>query len=105
SSRRRHTRFSRDWSADVCSSDLCAAPMDGFMACLESTPARHRILPRFERAQMLTRLTAHFHNHLPQLIIFDLDGTLVDSVPDLEIGRASCRGSGTLSVGGGGGRR
>lgn len=32
---------------------------------------------------MLTRLVKHFHNHLPQLIIFDLDGTLVDSVPDL----------------------
>src|SRR5690606_41206392 len=26
SSRRRHTRFSRDWSSDVCSSDLC--PLD-----------------------------------------------------------------------------
>src|SRR5690606_39580249 len=25
SSRRRHTRFSRDWSSDVCSSDLSAA--------------------------------------------------------------------------------
>src|SRR5690606_39525644 len=25
SSRRRHTRFSRDWSSDVCSSDLQAA--------------------------------------------------------------------------------
>src|SRR5690606_40153203 len=25
SSRRRHTRFSRDWSSDVCSSDLTAA--------------------------------------------------------------------------------
>src|SRR5690606_39541330 len=25
SSRRRHTRFSRDWSSDVCSSDLPAA--------------------------------------------------------------------------------
>src|SRR5436309_6629886 len=25
SSRRRHTRFSRDWSSDVCSSDLCNA--------------------------------------------------------------------------------
>src|SRR5690606_39827086 len=25
SSRRRHTRFSRDWSSDVCSSDLCIA--------------------------------------------------------------------------------
>src|SRR5690606_40231260 len=27
SSRRRHTRFSRDWSSDVCSSDL-ASPAD-----------------------------------------------------------------------------
>src|SRR5690606_6726004 len=27
SSRRRHTRFSRDWSSDVCSSDL--QPIDG----------------------------------------------------------------------------
>src|SRR5579883_1104990 len=26
SSRRRHTRFSRDWSSDVCSSDLAEAP-------------------------------------------------------------------------------
>src|SRR5690606_39681918 len=26
SSRRRHTRFSRDWSSDVCSSDLTAGP-------------------------------------------------------------------------------
>ena len=34
---------------------------------------------------MLTRLVKHFHNHLPQLIIFDLDGTLVDSVPDLAV--------------------
>src|SRR5690606_12767533 len=29
SSRRRHTRFSRDWSSDVCSSDL-AAELGGF---------------------------------------------------------------------------
>src|SRR5690606_40283855 len=27
SSRRRHTRFSRDWSSDVCSSDLIAASL------------------------------------------------------------------------------
>src|SRR5690606_39928606 len=26
SSRRRHTRFSRDWSSDVCSSDLYSRP-------------------------------------------------------------------------------
>src|SRR5690606_41039542 len=29
SSRRRHTRFSRDWSSDVCSSDLVAIDHDG----------------------------------------------------------------------------
>src|SRR5690606_40765477 len=29
SSRRRHTRFSRDWSSDVCSSDLQGAPHVG----------------------------------------------------------------------------
>src|SRR5690606_40036204 len=28
SSRRRHTRFSRDWSSDVCSSDLSEALLD-----------------------------------------------------------------------------
>src|SRR5690606_40116716 len=28
SSRRRHTRFSRDWSSDVCSSDLTLALRD-----------------------------------------------------------------------------
>src|SRR3712207_9354119 len=29
SSRRRHTRYWRDWSSDVCSSDLRAAPRHG----------------------------------------------------------------------------
>src|SRR5690606_39938720 len=28
-SRRRHTRFSRDWSSDVCSSDLAPGPAHG----------------------------------------------------------------------------
>src|SRR6266496_2719933 len=32
SSRRRHTRSLRDWSSDVCSSDL-AAPLDPEQAC------------------------------------------------------------------------
>src|SRR5690606_41202183 len=35
SSRRRHTRFSRDWSSDVCSSDL-AAP--AFAAVIDERP-------------------------------------------------------------------
>src|SRR5690606_41014861 len=32
SSRRRHTRFSRDWSSDVCSSDLCVDMAQQFAA-------------------------------------------------------------------------
>src|SRR5690606_39278637 len=32
-SRRRHTRFSRDWSSDVCSSDLAPAVMRATCAC------------------------------------------------------------------------
>src|SRR5690606_40928276 len=35
SSRRRHTRFSRDWSSDVCSSDLSAAAQAELDAMLE----------------------------------------------------------------------
>src|SRR5690606_39675060 len=33
-SRRRHTRFSRDWSSDVCSSDLTRALAEGGIASL-----------------------------------------------------------------------
>src|SRR5215510_16411365 len=34
SSRRRHTRWPRDWSSDVCSSDLVRARTSGRLRCL-----------------------------------------------------------------------
>src|SRR5207302_6432435 len=37
SSRRRHTSFSRDWSSDVCSSDLKALPGTALQAMALST--------------------------------------------------------------------
>src|SRR5690606_39504396 len=40
SSRRRHTRFSRDWSSDVCSSDLVA-----WLARLGALPALPHLRP------------------------------------------------------------
>src|SRR5690606_40152545 len=40
SSRRRHTRFSRDWSSDVCSSDLMAAVRRAAATARESAFAR-----------------------------------------------------------------
>src|SRR5690606_39730446 len=46
SSRRRHTRFSRDWSSDVCSSDLGACPLPADSAGCEAVPApRERTHP------------------------------------------------------------
>src|SRR5690606_40318864 len=44
SSRRRHTRFSRDWSSDVCSSDLVAALcLSGTGCAAGRTRARRRL--------------------------------------------------------------
>src|SRR5690606_39347170 len=46
SSRRRHTRFSRDWSSDVCSSDLEALGVD---------PAEDPSAPLSPREYMIAR--------------------------------------------------
>src|SRR5690606_10607999 len=40
-SRRRHTRFSRDWSSDVCSSDLIDEWMLGHLHEYAGKPLRH----------------------------------------------------------------
>src|SRR5690606_39717107 len=49
SSRRRHTRFSRDWSSDVCSSDLQAWNGDrsGYRTAQRSG-VEHRLMPTLE---------------------------------------------------------
>src|SRR6266550_8418259 len=47
SSRRRHTRCSRDWSSDVCSSDL---------ACFVRSPHAHALVRRVDTAAALATL-------------------------------------------------
>src|SRR5687768_18284510 len=50
SSRRRHTRCSRDWSSDVCSSDLAMTPVRlGAVGYLNARPLVYELerLPRF----------------------------------------------------------
>src|SRR5436309_8837461 len=42
SSRRRHTRFSRDWSSDVCSSDLSHHTSDEWTVHMEPSGRDHR---------------------------------------------------------------
>src|SRR5690606_40368240 len=68
SSRRRHTRFSRDWSSDVCSSDLV-----GTKALLQiKAPFAGKALVTVEREKVY-------------------DYWIVDLAENTEIGRASCR--------------
>src|SRR5690606_39727311 len=43
SSRRRHTRFSRDWSSDVCSSDLWRPATGAWMRCWRNLAELHRL--------------------------------------------------------------
>src|SRR5690606_39398236 len=55
SSRRRHTRFSRDWSSDVCSSDLVAVahqqPLVDLPGLDRRLGARQRLEPVVERSE------------------------------------------------------
>src|SRR5690606_40079644 len=82
SSRRRHTRFSRDWSSDVCSSDLEQAWQAGATEiCMQggidpSLPGS----AYFDLAREIKRRAPgiHLHAFSPMEVIN-------------EIGRASCR--------------
>src|SRR5690606_40141680 len=78
SSRRRHTRFSRDWSSDVCSSDLQRS-----MALLQTPQLLLRMAPLVELSTPLDRdhaRLAHPVGPRPHALL-----------PDQKIGRASCR--------------
>src|SRR5690606_41073399 len=91
SSRRRHTRFSRDWSSDVCSSDLdefevrivpkSAYPGPGetrAVATLSKIIKRHGI----EHARLVMATLAETGNN---------KAALEAAAFGAEIGRASCR--------------
>src|SRR6266496_4034764 len=57
SSRRRHTRSLRDWSSDVCSSDLVAAAK-------ERVPQELHAAPAGATEELLARLTQHLRDEL-----------------------------------------
>src|SRR5581483_12196097 len=56
SSRRRHTRYWRDWSSDVCSSDLFTGAADRRIGCFEL--ANNGTLLLDELAEMPVKLQA-----------------------------------------------
>src|SRR5690606_39622662 len=98
SSRRRHTRFSRDWSSDVCSSDLVVGG--------DSTRAGDRgratsiTFPSWNRSRLswfVRRISLPTWILPLGYIYMDLEVTGLDHLA--EIGRASCREVGELCDG------
>src|SRR5207249_5536472 len=89
SSRRRHTRSKRDWSSDVCSSDLqprlLADRVRGLAGVAEARVVRH--LP--------AALTVELREVEPAALMPGPRGTRLVAVDAaghaLQIGRASCR--------------
>src|SRR6266542_4897588 len=95
SSRRRHTRCYRDWSSDVCSSDLWLAHSDdGFEA--ESFAALSRLgipVERLAKAEVAKRWPQIGGDDLEWALFEPEGGALMarEGVAAVEIGRASCR--------------
>src|SRR5690606_41066869 len=88
SSRRRHTRFSRDWSSDVCSSDLALN--------LTGEPS----LAKFDdAAEIYATLLTLLEENAEYFELGDVESTALAAFKkqdilfqgSLEIGRASCR--------------
>src|SRR5690606_40364308 len=90
SSRRRHTRFSRDWSSDVCSSDLPADRLQRHAGGPAAQPPHRdpRAALRNQRAPMrriLDILTSRWCVTLLAALVLALLVWFAES------GRASCR--------------
>src|SRR5690554_7320692 len=85
SSRRRHTRCGRDWSSDVCSSDL----LESILSILDTTSETLEVNRRLEqKSEELARASEELRAANERLRELD------------QIGRASCRERVEISVGG-----
>src|SRR5438067_4083084 len=82
SSRRRHTRSKRDWSSDVCSSDLLVAIFWMFQVDQVSRP---ELLSGMLVVDPLTQLVKQ------ALLVLTVATGLVSLDSRFKIGRASCR--------------
>src|SRR5206468_9810444 len=88
SSRRRHTRSDRDWSSDVCSSDLgTALPL--LIKCMNDTNAGVRV----NAALAVYRIGGNTDEPVRVLIEAFKASSPTDrgNAASLQIGRASCR--------------
>src|SRR5690606_40048622 len=97
SSRRRHTRFSRDWSSDVCSSDLIVTlKLPPGTRVSEKSLSAELGIGRTPVREALKRLAQE-----RTITIHPRSGAVISAIDVDEIGRASCRERGQgVAVGG-----
>src|SRR5690606_39308596 len=97
SRRRRHTRFSRDWSSDVCSSDL--GPSILLLRQLLSQIHSHRLLTLpSHRLLSRYRLVVAENPQAKAPVLFQVLLLLRIVRLELKIGRASCRERGVITM-------
>src|SRR5690606_39812059 len=83
SSRRRHTRFSRDWSSDVCSSDLMKAGRKGPGQMKQSY-----FWPIFgDREEVVFTWSASRSRHHPEQQLHGFAGTLLTRSEERRVGK------------------
>src|SRR5690606_40317945 len=97
SSRRRHTRFSRDWSSDVCSSDLKIQRSNqhlhsSFLNFWRWNVFQNHIKQRLDVIRLVFPIVAH-----PVMLCRTINSWEI-KLPFFEIGRASCRERWWISV-------
>src|SRR5690606_40957492 len=91
----RHTRFSRDWSSDVCSSDLLRANLLDELQKQYVVTGRakglppFRLLVKYPLRMSLNPFIADIGSLLPHIISGAVIVSVVLNLPKL--GRASCR--------------
>src|SRR5699024_11618187 len=89
SSRRRHTRSKRDWSSDVCSSDLGCCFAD-----ISTGELNACVLSGGDLSEQLINELSRFS---PREILLNPGALDFKELPAFKIGRASCRGRGEIS--------
>src|SRR5690606_40720365 len=88
SSRRRHTRFSRDWSSDVCSSDLILTRSSARAIVLEEMTTGEALLIIGQR-HLIEPGAPPRRKQLPFIARDEI--RVQDRLNTVQIGRASCR--------------
>src|SRR5690606_40844599 len=101
--RRRHTRFSRDWSSDVCSSDLADGhrTRDRFGDLRKALD--RNVHQKVERQEFFEIVLRERDEDRSKFVAIDRYLRLAKLSADRgwQIGRASCRERGWIMVGGG----